>query len=156
MRRQSLESALQELVDLLKEARAVEARVAAAAAQYACVSANGYIEEYIKNSMLDYYRGRCDENALRIVRSSIVRHFNFKQERILAFFSEFRPDRSDRVKDCFRERVNLSDALGVVSQDVVQQVVEPFGWRLLGESIVRSGDVVPVEISGEIAISAVR
>ena len=45
--------------------------------------------------------------------------------------------------------------LGVVSQDVVQQVVEPFGWRLLGESIVRAVGVVPVQISGEVAISAV-
>ena len=44
--------------------------------------------------------------------------------------------------------------LAVVSQDVVQ-LAEPFGWRLSRESIVRSVGVVPVEISHEVAISAV-
>ena len=48
-----------------------------------------------------------------------------------------------------------TNCLVVVSQDVVQQVVEAIGWRLLGESIVRAVGVVPVQISGEVAISAV-
>ncbi|WP_339742469.1 hypothetical protein, partial [uncultured Maricaulis sp.] len=37
-------------------------------------------------------------------------------------------------------------ARAVVSQDVAQQVVEPFGWRLLGESLVRSGGIVSIEV----------
>ena len=114
MRKQVIRSNLEDLIDLLREARSADPRVASATAQYACVSANGHLEEYLKNSMVDFFRNRCDPNALRIVKKSVAGYYNFKQERVILFFNEMRPDRKEAVKGCFLVRENLGDALGSI------------------------------------------
>ena len=114
MRKEIIRSHLNDLVALLEEARLVEGRVAAATAQYACVSANGHLEDYLKSNMNDFFRVRCDPTAHRIVKRTVDNYYNFKHDRILKFFNELRPSQIQAVEDCFASRSKLADALGSI------------------------------------------
>ena len=114
MHKQLFRENMQELRRLLKEASGIADISQAAVAQYVCVSANGYFELYLKKSMLNRFRGRCDENALRLIERNIEKYFNFKSDKISVYFAQIWPNKVDEVKNYLKGNSEFSDAIGSI------------------------------------------
>ncbi|MFN0022432.1 MAG: hypothetical protein ACKVS5_00870 [Parvularculaceae bacterium] len=114
MRKQSLRSSLADLRAVMREASDSEARTQSVVAQYVCVSANGYIEDYIRNRVLDRLRKRCDENIYRLLTGIVSKYYNFKSEKIIAIIEECIPENHVRAKKFLEDIGEFREAIGSV------------------------------------------
>lgn len=114
MHKQLFQENLEELRRLLTEAKTASDTSQAAVAQYACVSANGFLESYLRKSMIERFRARCDDNALRLISKSIEKYFNFKKNRVISYFQYVWPSKVEDVEQYLNDNDEFSDAIGSI------------------------------------------
>jgi hypothetical protein len=112
MRKEILIENFNDLKRKLCESRSSSDETQSAVAQYACVAANGYFEAYIKKSMSDKYRSRCDSNAFRLVQKHIDSYYNFKSDKINQFVKNVWPNSSDVIQSYLKGNDEFTTAIG--------------------------------------------
>ncbi len=95
----------------LKRARAKDDETQSIVAQYACVSANGYIESYFKGSVTEKFRTRCDKHAMKIVSREIASYYNFKHRKIVNLFNHTWQPPAEDIDLYLKQNDELSSAL---------------------------------------------
>lgn len=99
---------------LIANTRGAHDLTQAAVAQHICVSTNGYFEIYVKKSIQELFRKRCDPKAFRIVTKATSGFFNFKSDKIVVLFQEIYPERAFQVKQYLKSNEQFSDAIGSI------------------------------------------
>lgn len=85
-----------------------------AVAQHICVSVNGNLEMYLRKSMAELFRKRCDQKAFRLIVLTTKNFYNFKAEKIVSFFRKVYPEKAEDVEAYLKKNDVFSDAVGSI------------------------------------------
>ena len=85
--------------------------VRSAVGQHICVSVNGYWESYLRTCVVEYFRPRCNEAALKIIRNLLRRQYNLKSSDLPSFFGEFISDRRVVISDFLTDYSQFADGI---------------------------------------------
>ena len=114
MRKDVLNKELTALRRKLKSVNKREDEIQSLIAQYACVSANGCIESYLRESVTDKFRSRCAPQALRIIYQQIRPFSNFNHKKIVNFFQRTWKEPAENIEIYLKQHEQFSDALGSI------------------------------------------
>ena len=103
-----------DLIELCNSSTTAPETTKAAVAQHICVSTNGYLEVYIRSSVKDIFRPRCDQNALRVISRTLDGYYNFKSEKVCKLFSDIWPEKTEQLRVYFKTNDQFSDAIGSI------------------------------------------
>lgn len=96
---------------LLGSIPAKQTDIRSAAGQHICVSVNGYWESYLRTCVVEYFRPRCNEGALRVIRNLLRRQYNLKSSDLPDFFGEFISDKRVSIECFLKNHSQFADGI---------------------------------------------